>query len=84
MRLTIEELKDLVETTLIDFNVVHKFATGQIYTKLSDSKCFVLAWISDEGEPIYFDIMILINLQNNIKEFFNYVRLQLRKVGVEC
>lgn len=83
MILTKEDLQDLVESTLNDLNVVYKFAAKEIYTRLSISKQWVFVWIDDKQIPILFNVKVLSRLESNARGFFDYVKSQLRKAGVE-
>ena len=70
-------MKDLLEFTIMNL-IIEDF-----HLVLDTKQQYLLAWIGNRYCPISFNVVTLFEHANSAQNFINYVRSQLRKVGIE-
>ena len=75
--ITLEQMKELLYYTLVHF------VTEDFHLVLDEKEQFINVWIDNDYYPIPFEVMVLFENKNGARSFVNYVKLQLRKAGVE-
>ena len=83
---TLEQLEDLLYLTLTDLSIVinDKSINKNFHLAFDEKKQFINAWFDNRYCPISFKITTLLECRNNARRFIYYIRIQLRKAGVEC
>lgn len=76
--ITSMQLTDLLDTTIRCLVI-----DEDLHLVLDEKKKYINAWIGNNYCPISFEIIELYKYKNSALTFVNYVKLQLRKAGIE-